>query len=343
MILLSGYYGFNNLGDEAILSVLCHSLKELGASAADIWVLSGDTNHTRSTHGVEAINRYDILGFERLLKQCDFLLSGGGSLLQDATSLKSIPYYLGVVERAMLSKVKVVGYAQGLGPIKTLMYRRWTASVYRRMHDFTVRDEQSADFLQALGVLVTPDQVSVDPVFSLRAPAGDHSEPDLVINLRPYAGWERDKQAWVRFLQEMEVPVTFLSLGPGDGEIGRLLAQSVSKLAIFEPTDHREALAFLSQRRVGIFMRLHAIILSAVAGCFPVGLCYDPKVEAVGRLLNLPLAGVAPDEYLYSKVVEIYDDPSYRRKLTEQVEMVRKRANLNKLMLKRVIGSEMGG
>ena len=128
MILVSGYYGFDNLGDEAILSSLCADLAELGVSRRELVVPSGNPEKTAAEHGVSVLGRFDVRGIWRTLSSARCLISGGGSLLQDVTSRRSIAYYLSLVEMAQARKVPVIMYAQGLGPIRSRFFKAWTAA-----------------------------------------------------------------------------------------------------------------------------------------------------------------------------------------------------------------------
>ena len=90
-IAISGYYGFENFGDEAILSVLAKELKSRGHN---VTVFSKNPRFTSAKLGVNSVYTFSLKSIINTLKNCDVLISGGGSLLQDATSLKSLFYYL---------------------------------------------------------------------------------------------------------------------------------------------------------------------------------------------------------------------------------------------------------
>ena len=92
-ILISGYYGFDNIGDESILRTLVSSLRE-HIPDCSLTVLSHNPTSTREKYGVEAVDRMSPVAILRAVKKCDMLISGGGSLLQDVTSSKSLHYYL---------------------------------------------------------------------------------------------------------------------------------------------------------------------------------------------------------------------------------------------------------
>ena len=84
-ILISGYYGFDNFGDEAILKVLLEKLKD-----CDVTVLSANPRKTFDTYGVHTVYTFSIEHVLKEIAYCDVLISGGGSLLQNVTSSKSL-------------------------------------------------------------------------------------------------------------------------------------------------------------------------------------------------------------------------------------------------------------
>lgn len=98
-LVLSGYYGFYNVGDEAILQSIIKALHEEDPTL-ELVVLSNDPDYTRKMYGVEAVNRWDIRAIYKEIKRSNGLISGGGSLLQDKTSIKSILYYTGIMRIA---------------------------------------------------------------------------------------------------------------------------------------------------------------------------------------------------------------------------------------------------
>lgn len=167
-VVLSGYYGFNNAGDEALLAAIIQALREL-RPALRLVVLSASPAETRKTHGVEAVNRSCPFCVWRALRQADLLISGGGSLLQDVTSGRSILYYLGVVAMALLLKKPVMFYAQGIGPIHRSWARRLTRWIADRVALITVRDADSRQELERLGVKRPPVMVTADPVLGMAA------------------------------------------------------------------------------------------------------------------------------------------------------------------------------
>ena len=166
-ILISGYYGFDNIGDESILRTLVTSLRERIPDCS-LTVLSHDPAATREKYGVEAVERMSPLAIARAVRRCDMLISGGGSLLQDVTSSKSLHYYLAIIRFAQLLGKKVFIYSQGIGPIEKDADRRATARALRRADGIVVRDERSAALLAEIGVPAERVVITADPVIRMK-------------------------------------------------------------------------------------------------------------------------------------------------------------------------------
>ena len=146
-VVISGYYGFRNSGDEAVLKSILFALEEEGAEQGIQIVpivLSGDPAATREMYGVESVHRMRLGEMLRAIRGSDGLISGGGSLLQDATSAKTIPYYTGVLKLAQLLGKPTFIYAQGIGPVNRRWMDRLIRGVMRRSAYVSVRDEGSA-------------------------------------------------------------------------------------------------------------------------------------------------------------------------------------------------------
>ncbi len=67
-ILISGYYGFDNIGDESILRTLVSSLRE-HIPDCSLTVLSHNPASTRGKYGVEAVDRMSPVAILRAVKK----------------------------------------------------------------------------------------------------------------------------------------------------------------------------------------------------------------------------------------------------------------------------------
>lgn len=174
---VSGYIGFDNFGDEAIAKVLVDRLKHEGAEK--ITLISSNPEKTAKLYGVEAC---PMLKFFDSIKNSDVLVSGGGSLLQDVTSFKSLLYYLGVIYTAIILGKKVEIYSQGIGPINSGLGRMLTRFALKQAHKISVRDKKSQELLKSWKI---DAELVKDPIFSLELPA-KNLKGTVGIQLRNY-------------------------------------------------------------------------------------------------------------------------------------------------------------
>ncbi len=287
---LSGYYGFGNAGDEAVLAGLVRAFRgRRSAGDLEIAALSIAPDETRRTHGIEAAHRYRAKTVIRALSRTDVLLSGGGSLLQDVTSPHSIFYYLGVVRLAQMMGKKTMFIAQGVGPLTLPRSRRLTASVANRLEAVTVRDPGSAALLREIGVKRPPVEVTADPALLLApdAPPQAGNGPSFGVALRPWHG--HDALAFhVADAARQALPGRRALLFPmqpqTDKEVTEQFAREWHQENRTTLCSTETGLAALVQNLAScemvVGMRLHALILAAACGVPSVALSYDPKVAA---------------------------------------------------------------
>jgi len=308
-IVLSGYYGFQNTGDEAVLFSILEALRQ-EIAGAEITVLSNDPVQTSRAYQVPAVNRWQPRQVLTALKEADLLLSGGGSLLQDVTGRRSLYYYLGVIFLAQLLKKPVAYYAQGIGPLRSPSSRRLVKWVSNRAELITVRDEESARLLAAMGVNRVPIRLTADPVFGLDPArmalpgAGELWEREgiepapvkvaLAVRKWPPAGLEESLAEICRALTEQGCQVVLWPFHyPADQAYSRSLTRYLDGRAVVLKQNYNlpQMLALAGEFDLVVGMRLHALILAVLMGVPCAGLAYDPKVEALLRELEQPLIG----------------------------------------------------
>ncbi|MEC0206839.1 polysaccharide pyruvyl transferase CsaB [Paenibacillus lautus] len=181
-IVISGYYGFKNSGDEAVLKSILTALEQEGKAAGIVInpvVLSIDPEWTSAVYGVKSVHRMKLGEVRQAIKDSDGLISGGGSLLQDATSPKTIPYYLGVLKIAQWLGKPTFIYAQGVGPVNRKLFYPMIRSIFRKCTYISVRDIQSGELLQAMGISGEAIHVVPDPVMGLPLPEGEDIQRDF--------------------------------------------------------------------------------------------------------------------------------------------------------------------
>jgi polysaccharide pyruvyl transferase CsaB len=300
--LLSGYYGFGNLGDEALLEIIVGQLRARWPGC-DVDVLSGDPAQTSRTYGVEATPRMDRGRVKHAIDRADVVLSGGGGLLQDVTSLRSLLYYSAVIRSAIHAGKPTMVFAQSVGPLDF-----WGRSVVRNfckgLTAATVRDEASRTLLHRL-VPDVPVERTADPVF-LFDPGGepldlaaeglaDDGAPLVVVSIRKWQGAEQTAQALAYVVDRLAAAhgarVAFLPLGgPSDAEVSTTVIRRCASTPVLLP-DYPlgQAAQVIGRASLVIGMRLHALIIAARLGVPFLALPYDPKVAALTTDLHYPV------------------------------------------------------
>lgn len=300
--LLSGYYGFGNLGDEALLEVIVSQLKTR-YPYAEIDVLSAAPEQTSRDLSVESTARWDARAVRTAIDRADIVLSGGGGLLQNATSLRSLMYYAGILRTTAKANRKAMIFAQSIGPLDfwgRKIVKEWCKGVDAA----TVRDARSTQLLSALLPDVKVERTA-DPVFlydmeeddaSLDAEGiGPESDPLVIFSARKAQGLKERidvlARAADRFAQVHGARVAFLPLGGApDAEVSTQVIRKCKTAPMLLPEcPLPRAASIIKRARVVVGMRLHALILAARYAVPFLAIPYDPKVGALCDDLEYPL------------------------------------------------------
>ena len=268
-VLVSGYLGFGNLGDEAIFAGLARGL---AARGHEVTALSADPAATRDQHGVAA--RHRLLGLPWALGASDALVSGGGGLLQDATSHRSLRYYLGVIRAARATGARVAVFAQSIGPLSP----RGRGAVGRALAGLpiAVRDEPSRRLLTDLGLEAA---LVADTALALPMPPVRRIGGVLLVPRADVPGARAALVAVARDALAAGVSVGVLPLQRGADEADADAIVAAAPGARRRVADGPgSALARCAEVDTVASVRLHGLILALRAGRGHVGVGYDPKV-----------------------------------------------------------------
>ena len=313
-IALSGYFGFGNAGDEAIMHAVYRNITATRPST-EITVLSKNPRLTREKYGFRAAARFNPFSLLRTLLRSDALVFGGGSLLQDGTSTRSLLYYLGVIRTAQLFKKPVMIYANGIGPITKPANARRVKRALDAAAVITLRDERSRDELCKMGVMRNDIYITGDPVFTTEFPNEQARrelieslglKPDeqfIAVSIRPWKAVPSLVTELARFCdlvaEELKLGVVFLPMQTAvDGAFSREVAAKMKQPFII-PTRElspNELLGIFAEARLVLSMRLHALIFAARAGTPSLGIDIDPKLRAFLDTLELPNLG-SPNDF----------------------------------------------
>ena len=279
VVLIAGYYGFGNTGDEAILAAILNGLHAHSPSARAV-VVSGDPDDTQRRHGVEAIAWRDVAAIVRAAKGCDLVLVGGGGLFQDHWGVDpkslltpnhyGISFYAGPAVLAALEGKPLALVGLGIGPLASPEARRMVRGVCEASAFLSVRDAASRDLLVASGVETERITVSADAAFALAparrsaanllqdagveaAASSSSRSPIVAVGLRPWS-LGADPERW-----EAEVAGALDRLIEKTG--GRVLFVPFQKSARADEDD--TAVAARVRGRLGRTAAARAVVLPA--------------------------------------------------------------------------------
>lgn len=295
---LCGYYGLGNGGDEALLATL---LQMLPPSVTPV-VLSGSPAETAQRYGVEAVPRKALGPVIKALRGADALILGGGSLLQDATSLQNPLYYSGLLVLAQWLGLKTIAWGQGIGPLNHPLSQGVGRYALGHCNAVSVRDHGSAAWLARWQV---PSMQAPDPVWALDSTPVEGlwelPAPRVAVALRPHpwlteARLDQFTQALASFQKATHTCLLLVPFQPiKDLAIAEYIQPRLpGPSRIYTLSDPRQLKGLFRGVEMTIAMRLHALIMAAAAGCRCFGLSYDPKVSHLMADLDLPWADLNP-------------------------------------------------
>lgn len=303
-IVISGYYGFDNVGDEAILLAMIQAFRSYDPTI-EIVVLSNSPETTKSQFHVDAVDRWNIKEIVRALKNSDGLISGGGSLLQDETGINSIIYYTGVIKMAEFLGLPVFIYAQGMGPLKRTIAKHIVKRALKKAK-ITIRDYYSADLLKNIGIKKEV-QIVPDPVLGLQVTEDmglvkwwqerAFTGRVVTVSVRDWPSRVGYKQKIAKALDLLiceGIQVVFIPMhGKYDHQTSIEVAKMMKGQSHIAPhhISLEEKIGIIKQSDTLMGMRLHALIFSALTYTPFVALSYDPKIDAFSQISEQKVVG----------------------------------------------------
>lgn len=301
-IVISGYYGSKNAGDEAMLDAMLEVLSEIEPNIS-VTVISVNPEDTRKRHKVDAVAWLDIFAIIKRICSADLIISGGGSLLQNVTSRRSLYYYLGIIFLAEIFCRPVMLYAQGIGPIYGTFAKKLTTFIINRVRLITVRDHGSLEELKQLSVTRPKIVCTADPVLAIKPTSLDigrsilskYSEGEFInddtklivgIAVRRWHGWQHCQHELAKaidlIVENYNARIIFLPMQCTEDVKA---AKSVAELSNVDCTilndeyTTDELLSLVGCMDILISIRLHALIFAGVMNVPMLGISYDPKID----------------------------------------------------------------
>ncbi len=310
-VILSGYYGFGNMGDDSLLLSIAAQLRAIDPHVR-ITALTRDPKKSQLKYGVRCINRLNVFAICREMRRAKLLISGGGSLLQNNTSEKSLNYYITIIKMAVRIKLPVMVYSNGIGPVYG---ERSVAKVKKVLGEadlISLREPSSLEFLREIGLEARQEiAVTADPALTVKPIDGSRlayienklgidakNNKYYALSVREYenlkTGGDMSKSEFTRriALSMSEIcrrlgllPLVVSVQNVADLEISRAVCREFERLSgkktiLAQGLSARELTALLSHMEFAVGMRLHMLIYATNA-CIPaIGISYDPKISA---------------------------------------------------------------
>lgn len=314
-ILISGYYGFGNAGDDAVLESMVAAIKREYPELL-LTVLSKfpvDTPLPDFVRTVPRANMREVIG---AISNSNIVISGGGGLIQDTTSFSSLCYYLGILFVANMMGKKTMVFSQGVGPLNRSISRYIAKLVLNGVNCITVRDNAGRLLLEEI-MVNKPVTVTADPVFLMELPGKketafvwkgfdlpETTEDIIALVVRDWPGINEVidtlSKAIIDWTSRASLPCRIIVLPfqlKQDLLPSKTLAEKLSSKVpvtlISQEMTPKQFLSIISQTTFVVSMRLHALIFAAISDVPFLGLAYDPKVETLAKNFNQPFVPVS--------------------------------------------------
>ena len=344
-ILISGYYGFKNSGDDALLQAIVSDLKEYKEDVT-LTVLSNSPEETEKIYKVRAVSRLNPISVLGAILKSKMLLSGGGTLIQDRTSTKSLIYYLAIIKLAHIFGKKVMLYSNGIGPLRD-EHKKITGKILNKVDIITLRDKDSMNELEELAVTKPKIYLTADPAFSLEGDDKDNRvlselgfSPEDKIACISVRNWKTLKDNFCDevaktadyLASELGYKILFMPMQPArDYELSKkiMLFMNEESKCIEGKISVDDTLAVMKNAKLCIGMRLHSLIYAASNGVPVTGLVYDPKIagfmDYIGQPYYMDVEDVSFEKLkeLTEKCIEDVCD------IEENIVELKKKAKLN--------------
>jgi polysaccharide pyruvyl transferase CsaB len=358
-LLIAGYHGFGNCGDEAILQAMTTNIRNM-AEDVDITALSYRPEFTKTEYGINSVQRFNVFDVVGAIRKSDIILSGGGTLLQNGTSTRSLIYYLSIIKVAKLFGKRVMLYANGIGPVNGAFNRRLVRSVVNTVDVITLREKLSEADLRSIGVSKPNILVTADPAFNLTSVSDEEARQIFIGENIPMdkklvgvsvRNWSKAmygddyivKLAEVcdKIVEDGKTVVLLPMEYPRDIEVSdKVMAKMQQKAYIFKKRyTPSQILGIVGCFDLMISMRLHTLIFAAIKNVPMLGVIYDPKVEYYLKELEMPEAGDVRNsrlnsEEIYTKVCDIFKNmDKYKSILRKNADIMCSKASQNDKLL----------
>ena len=305
--MISGYYGFKNNGDDSLLMAMISNLKSIDNNVK-IVVLSKKPDETKRIYNVESISRLNIFKILKYMTKTKVFVNGGGSLIQDVTSSKSLYYYLFILKLAILKKLKIMVYANGIGPVNKKINQKLVKKVVDKADIITLREHGSKDTLSEMNIKNKSVLITADPAFTIQTASDKEvnailsenniSKDDkfICVSVRR---WQKSgdiltykfSKVFDNIAKKYGLKILFVPMQyPNDYVFSKSVADKMTSdcYILDKSYDADILMGIIAKSELVVAMRLHALIYSACSKTPTIGLIYDPKVKSFLDYANQP-------------------------------------------------------
>ncbi|MBE5821735.1 MAG: polysaccharide pyruvyl transferase CsaB [Clostridiales bacterium] len=345
-VVISGYYGFDNVGDDAMVETFSTILKN---KELDVTVLSKNPDKTKKQFNINAIDRSNPFKIMSEIKKSDILISGGGTLLQDITTVASIWYYLFIILLGIFLKKETYILFQGMGPINNKFNIWLTRKILSKVNYIVLRDNKSLEEMKRLEFDISRTIVATDLIFGLKVPEEkentqlikkyiqnySNEKTYIGVSLRPWKNI-RNEVNFARVLDkianEHNAEIVFIPFHKSQD-----YAFTVKVIEKMETKNHliygeflpSQVAGLMSLMSLNIGVRLHSLVFSTIANVPTIGISYDPKID--GFLQDIGMKAVSDysklnEEAILKEVGKIFND-KYDKKVFENTDSRKKIIN----------------
>jgi polysaccharide pyruvyl transferase CsaB len=343
---LCGYYGKGNGGDEALLV----SMLEMLPAHVTPLVLSANPRVTSKSYGVKSYDRMNSGSVVRALKESQVFILGGGSLIQDATSVRNSIYYGGLIGLARQFGLKTIAIAQGIGPVDKSLTRWIAKRAFEGCAAISVRDPASERLVKEWGLECV---MAPDPVWSMSATPvpeiANIPSPKIAVTLRSHPQLTNQRldiltQALVDLQAATGSHILLVPFQPTtDVDIAEQIRSELTENSqVVNIADPKQLKGLFQGVDLAIGMRYHSLIMAAAEGCKCWAISYDPKVTKLMTEIDIPgwdIADIPTDASAITQAWQQYLT-SGKSLDTEAIRTLSQRSLLHRDLLAAAIGSE---
>lgn len=339
-----GYYGCDNIGDEVLLHQVIKMIRDIDESIS-ITSISYRTNETKLLHNIDSISRNKYYQIVKTIKNSDIVIGGGGSILQNITSNKSLIYYLVLFLISKIYGKKVIILGNGFGPVNGKFFRWLSKIIINKIDVFVARDSETVDDLEKIGVR-TKVELAADLAYYEYESVANRKNRKVIINIRPWNNSQKiidEMSKFIKILIDDNYIVEFLSMQNGKDDF--LVKSIEKKLGISIPILPNSIDEFLSNKGdycCMIGMRLHALVWAGIKDVPFIGIEYDPKINSYINMTNQMSTGSVENidaQHLYKVFNKLIDEHDIRKEMLKNSNRnIKEMADINYFVLKNLMG-----